>query len=130
MTKDREDPITGYDALAKHLGIELVEVKPGYAVATMVSKPELLNAMGLTHGGTIFTLADVAFGAASNAQGPLALALDVHISYIKATKSGDILMAVAREENITAKTALYRMEVKSGTGEMVAMAQGRVLRRA
>lgn len=118
------------DALAHHLGIRLLELSAGYAVATMEVKPELLNGMGITHGGAIFTLADVTFAAASNAHGPVALALDVHINFIKATKEGEILTAVAREENLTSKTGLYRMEVRDGTGELVAVAQGRVFRKS
>jgi len=59
--------------------------------------PELLNGEGLTHGGAIFGLADLVFAAASNSHGNLALALNVNISFIKATRGGTILKAVARE---------------------------------
>lgn len=129
MAKDQEQITMGSDALARHLGIELVEVKPGYAVATMVTKPDLLNDRGGAHDGAIFTLADMAFGAACNAEGSIALALDINISFIKAAKAGEMLTVVAREENITPKTGLYRMEVKNANNEMVALASGRFLRR-
>lgn len=118
------------DALARHLGIELNEVGPGYACATMEVKPEHLNGVGVTHGGAIFSLADVVFAAASNSHGPVALALDVHISYLKATTAGETLTATAREENLTAKTGLYRMEVRDSKGELVAVAEGLVYRKS
>lgn len=118
------------DALAQHLGIGLKEVRPGYAIAVMESKPELLNGMGITHGAAVFALADVAFAAASNSHGRVALALDVHISFVKATKVGEILTATASEENVTAKTGLYKIEVTDKNGKMVALAQGRVIRQA
>lgn len=117
------------DALAKHLGIKLLDMKPGYARATMEVKPELLNGIGITHGGAIFTLADIVFAAASNAHGPEALALNVTIHFMKATTQGEILTATAREENLTRKTGLYRMEVEDGIGNMVAIAEGLVYRR-
>lgn len=117
------------DALAKHLGINLVEMKPGYAKATMEVKPELLNGIGITHGGALFTLADIVFAAASNAHGPEALALNVTIHFLKATTQGEILTATAREENLTRKTGLYRMEVKDARGNMIALAEGLVYRR-
>jgi len=104
-------------------------MKPGYACAVMKVKPELLNGVGVTHGGAIFSLADVAFAAASNAHGPVALALNVNIHFLKATTEGDILTAIAREENLTRKTGLYRLEVRNGNGEMVALAEGLVYRR-
>lgn len=117
------------DALASYLGIKLIEMKPGYACATMKVKPELLNGVGVTHGGAVFTLADVAFAAASNAHGPVALALNVNIHFLKATTEGDILKATAVEENLTRKTGLYRLEVKNSSGETVALAEGLVYRR-
>ncbi|WP_227764632.1 PaaI family thioesterase [Zhaonella formicivorans] len=117
------------DALAKHLGIRLLEMKPGYARAVMEVKPELLNGAGITHGGALFSLADFAFAAASNAHGPLALALNVNINFLKATTVGTILTATACEENLTKKTGLYRMEVLDDKGELVALAQGTVYRK-
>ncbi len=118
------------DPLARYLGITLLEIGEGWARAVMESKPELLNSQGITHGAAIFALADVVFGAASNSHGISALALDIHISYIKATKAGEVLYAVAREENITSKTGLYRMELTDRRGDLIAAAQGRVIRRA
>lgn len=118
-----------HDPLAGYLGINLSEIGEGYATASMEVKPELLNPVGITHGGAIFALADVVFGAAANSHGPLALALDIHISYIKATRAGEMLRATARVENLTTRTGLYRMEVVDGSGQMVATAEGRVIRK-
>ncbi|MTI84497.1 MAG: hotdog fold thioesterase [Firmicutes bacterium] len=119
----------GKDALMKHLGIELKEMKPGYARTSMEVKPELLNGVALTHGGAIFTLADIAFAAASNAHGPVAVALNVNISFLKATTAGTTLTATAQEDNLTNKTGLYRLEVKDESGQLVALAEGLVYRK-
>lgn len=117
------------DALARHLGIKLNEIKPGYATATMKVTPELLNGVGVTHGGAIFSLADLVFAAASNSHGPVALALNVNIQFLKTSTEGAVLTATAREENLTGRTGLYRMEVKNENGEMIAVAEGLVYRR-
>jgi len=84
----------------------------------------------VTHGGAIFGLADVVFAAASNSHGPVALALNVSINFLKTTGVGDVLTATAREENLTRKTGLYRMEVSDQNGEAVALAEGMVYRRS
>jgi acyl-CoA thioesterase len=86
--------------------------------------PELLNGAGLTHGSTIFALADIVFAAASNSHGSLALALTVSINFLKATSQGAVLTAVAREENLTRKTGLYRLEVRDEKNDLVALASG------
>lgn len=123
------DFLVNRDPLAGYLGITLLEVGEGYAIGSMEVKPHLLNGHGITHGGAIFALADSVFGAASNSHGPSALALDIHISFIKATRVGEVLRATARVENLTTKTGLYRMEVIDGQGQMVAIAEGRVIRK-
>lgn len=117
------------DALARHLGIKIEEIGQGCARATMEVGPELLNGVGVTHGGAIFGLADVVFAAASNSHGPVALALNVNIQFLKTTSLGAVLTASAREENLTRKTGLYRMEVRDDKGELIALAEGLVYRR-
>ncbi|TEB05958.1 Acyl-coenzyme A thioesterase PaaI [Pelotomaculum schinkii] len=112
------------DAFARRLGIELIEMKEGYARATMKVTPELLNGAGVTHGSAVFGLADLVFAAASNSHGPVALGLNVNIHYLKATTSGALLTGIAREENQTRKTGLYRLEVTDEKGDLVALAEG------
>lgn len=126
---NRQELAVKRDALGKHLGITLVEARPGYAVTTMTVRPELLNGVGITHGGTLFTLADIAMAAASNSHGPTAVALDVHISFLKATREGEFLTATAREENLTGRTGLYRVEVRDSKDELVSIVTGRVSRK-
>lgn len=91
--------------------------------------PELLNGIGVTHGGALFTLADYAFAAASNAHGPVAVALNVNINFLKATTEGMTLTATAKEENLTRKTGLYRLEVRDESNQLVALAEGMVYRK-
>jgi len=112
------------DAFAKHLGIKIIEIKSGYASATLTVTPELLNGAGLTHGSAIFALADIVFAAASNSHGSLALALTVSINFLKATSEGAVLTAAAREENLTRKTGLYRLEIRDEKNDLVALANG------
>ncbi|OPX89141.1 MAG: Acyl-coenzyme A thioesterase PaaI [Pelotomaculum sp. PtaB.Bin104] len=118
----------GKDSLARYLGIELTDMEPGYAQAVMEVKPELLNGVNITHGGAIFSLVDVVIAAASNAHGPVALALNVSIHFIKATKEGVILTATAREDNLTRKTGIYRVEVRDEHNSLIALAEGLVYR--
>ncbi len=118
----------GFDALAEHLGVELLEVRPSYARAVLKVTGALLNGAGVTHGGAIFSLADIVFAAASNSHGPVALALNVSINFLKTTREGATLTATATEDNLTRKTGLYRMEVRDEKENVVAIAEGLVYR--
>ena len=114
---------------ARSLGIELQELKEGYAVATMVVREDMLNSQGNPHGGAIFTLADTAFGAAGNSHGRRAVALNMAISYISAVPAGTTLRAVAQEESLGHRIGFYRIAVTTDQGQMVASCQATVYRK-
>ena len=59
------------DKFALLAGVELLETGNGYAKARMEIKPEHLNGGGVCQGGAIFTLADLAFAAATNSHARL-----------------------------------------------------------
>ncbi|MHB8158176.1 MAG: PaaI family thioesterase [Desulfocucumaceae bacterium] len=116
------------DPFPRHLGIEVLEVKPGYARVGMKVADFMTNIHRITHGGAIFTLADVALGNASNSWGDVEVAMNVTIYYLRPSKPGDCLTATATAENITSKTGLYRIKVQNESGELVASADGLVYR--
>jgi len=116
------------DALAKHLGIRITEVSAGMARAEMEIREIHLNSAGTVHGGAIFSLADAAFAAASNAHGTLAVAVNAGISYFRALKSGT-LFATAEEVSFNPKLATYVIEVTNEAGDRIALFQGMVYRK-
>jgi acyl-CoA thioesterase len=118
----------GNDRFAKQCGIELVSVEPGRARTRMSITPEHLNGVGIVQGGAIFTLADFAFAAASNSHGTIAVAINVSISFLKATSSG-VLVAEAKETSRNPKLGTYTVEVRDESGELVAVFQGMVYRK-
>ena len=84
----------------------------------------------MTHGGIIFTVSDIAFAAAGNSRGQTAVALNVDISFLRASKPGDVLVAEAREQFIGGPTALYDITVTNrDTGELIAKSQDMVYRK-
>jgi len=110
------------------VGIELIEVAPGRAKAKLQIGEHHLNGLGIVQGGAIFTLADLALAAASNAHGTVAVLVNANISYFKAT-SGGVLLAEAGEEFINPKLATYTVRVTSDTGELIALMQATVYRK-
>jgi acyl-CoA thioesterase len=116
------------DRYAKLSGIELLSVSPGVAVAQMPIQPHHLNAVGSVQGGAIFTLADLAFAAASNAYGKVAVAINVSITYMKAVSSGT-LRAEAHEVSANPKLASYTVNIFDQQNTLIAIFQGLVYRK-
>ncbi|MDI6687145.1 MAG: hotdog fold thioesterase [Desulfobacterales bacterium] len=112
------------DPFAAHLGAKIEIIKPGHSRVSLTVTEEMTNFHGTTHGGVIFALGDMAFAAASNSHGLMAVALNVSISFLKATKAGDKLVAEANENHAGSRMALYDITVRDEqTGELVAKSQ-------
>jgi acyl-CoA thioesterase len=109
-----------HDTFARHMGIEMLEVKPGYAKAVMPLEAPQKNGLGLAHGGAVFGLADVAFGGASNSSGEVALGIVSSINYMAAGKTGP-LTAEARELHRSRKLGHYEVLVFDGNDALIAV---------
>jgi acyl-CoA thioesterase len=117
------------DRFARHAGIELLEVSEGHARARMEIKDHHLNSVDIVHGAAIFTLADLVFAVASNSHGTVAVAINVSISFLKAARRGT-LHAEGREVSRNPKLASYTINVADDAGDLVAIFQGMVYRKA
>ena len=118
--------LAGSDPFVRLLGIECVSGGEGVATVSLVLRGEHLNFNGGCHGGVIFALADTAFGLASNSRGVLAVGIDAHITYQRAARLGQTLLARAAEVSRTRRLAVYRVDVTSGDGQPVSSFTGTV----
>lgn len=107
------------DTYANFIGAAMEAVEPGYCRVSIQVTESMLNFHGTTHGGIVFGLADIAFAAACNSHGQVAVALSMDIHYLNASKTGDHLVAEAREVSRSAATALYDITVTERTGQTV-----------
>jgi len=126
---DQVRELMSKDLFAKHSNVELVEVGEGRAVARMEVHDYHYNGFQVVMGGAIFTLADFAFAAACNSYGIPAVALGVHIAFMKGGK-GNILTAEATEISKTKRTGHYQMIVTDEEGDVVAQMHGIAYRKA
>ena len=132
-TDSRLDTIRAYiakDAFAEFLGAEVQVPEPGRSRVSVTVTEDMVNFHGMTHGGLIFTLGDIAFAAAGNSHGQTAVALNVNIAFLKASGVGDRLVAEAREVSAGGRTALYEIKVyNADTGDLLASSQDLVYRK-
>ena len=67
MMRNMDNYVARHDRLVRHLQMEVEVATPEFSRVTMPISEHHKNGMGVAHGGAIFALADVAFGAAANA---------------------------------------------------------------
>lgn len=112
------------DAFSQWLGIEIVEVAPRRSTCRMTVREEMVNGLGVTHGGVAFSLADSAFAFACNTHGMVTVSIENSVTYPAPIRSGDVLTAVAQEEASSGRLSYYRAEVTNQRGEVVALFRG------
>ncbi len=116
------------DRVAARNGMTLEEVSEGRARARLAVGPEHLNAAGVVQGGAVFTLADLAFAAASNSRGKVALAIEAHVTFLRPVRAG-VLVAEAREESGSRRLSTCTVRVTDESGTLVALFTGTAFRK-
>lgn len=116
------------DFASQALGMEFLELRPGYAKLAIVVRRDMLNGFGLCHGGLLTTFGDTAMAFASNSHNEMALATHLAIDFVAPARLDDRLIAEAREVARTKRTGVYDMTVTNQQGSLVAMLRGRVQR--
>lgn len=115
------------DRAAESLGIDLVEVEAGRSVARLVVRDDMLNGLGVCHGGVVFTLADVALAYSSNSFNQRAVATQAEIDLVASTRAGAVLTATAIQRHQRGKSAITDVEVVDQDGTVIALFRGRTL---
>lgn len=115
------------DPFSRSMGIEILESRVGYCKVALTVRKEMLNSHGFAHGGVTYTLADTAFGFASNTYGRYAVSIESSINHIEAVVAGDYLVAEATIDVTKNKLGFHIVEVRRGD-EIVALFKGVVYR--
>jgi acyl-CoA thioesterase len=113
------------DACSRALGLEIMEVRPGYARLRMVVRDDFLNGHQICHGGLIFTLADSTFAFACNSYNLNTVASGCSIEFLRPVHGGDVLTAEAVEQTLNGRTGIYDIRVTNRAGDTVAMFRGK-----
>ncbi len=133
MTQDKDDALARdcatamweEDRATKALGMELEEVRSGYARISMVITDTMTNGHGIGHGGYTFLLADSSFAFACNSFNQRAVAASASIDFLAATQLGDRLTAQAKMRSQGKRAGVYDIEVHNQHGTLVALFRGK-----
>ncbi|HEY9340928.1 MAG TPA: hydroxyphenylacetyl-CoA thioesterase PaaI [Hanamia sp.] len=116
------------DLFSQWLGIEIIEIKEGYSKTKMTVRKEMINGLGVVHGGVTFSFADSTFAFACNNRNNLSLALDTSINFLKPVNVDDVLVAEANEIHNGKSTGLYQITVTNQHQHIVALFKGTCFR--
>lgn len=113
------------DGASQALGMELLEIRPGYARMSMPVRRDMLNGHAICHGGYVFMLADSTFAFACNSHNLVTVGAGCTIDYLAPGHEGDLLTAEAVEVSLSGKTGIYDVRVSNQNGRAIALMRGK-----
>jgi acyl-CoA thioesterase len=112
-----------HDLFATENGMTLDDIGDDWAEASVTLTDRHKNAQGGIMGGVMFTLADLAFAAASNSVHSPSVAQQVSINYLGAPKGGKLIArAVCRKNGRS--SCIVNVDVVDDTGKDIAQFVG------
>jgi acyl-CoA thioesterase len=118
------DFLRARETMGAEWGIEIEEVRVGYARIGVTVNQGMLNGYGTAHGGALFTLADTAFAYACNSHGAQTVAHAASISFLSPARPGDRLIAEAQEVMTAGRSGACAVAVRSSDGRDIASFHG------
>ena len=116
------------DRFAATNGMQLTEIREGYARAEMKVEARHLNAAGVCQGGAYFTLADLAFAAVTNSCGIVTLGIQNSITFLQSAHEGDTLVAEAYETFNHHRLPFCEMRITNQNGDLLCVVTGSAYR--
>lgn len=111
------------DLTMRRMGIEIVEMKPGWARQEMPYIEELhANSIGGVHGGILFTLADSVGATAAATRGNLVTTSDGTIHFLNAAIRPEKLIGIASELKCGRRLLVYDVRILDDKGKLIAQA--------
>ncbi len=111
------------DYAANSLGMKIVDVDRDSAKIEMKVQKDMLNGLGICHGGITFSLADTAFAYACNSENHKTVALSCQINFLSPAYENDLLTATATVQK-SGRTGVYDVTVTNQHSEIVALFRG------
>lgn len=127
MTKDLYDKLMVFgndqEPFLAHNFMRTTDLDDGTATVTLPMHTESLNRWGGAHGGTLFSLCDVAMGMAiMTLRQEMVVTVNSTIDYLSAAAAGSTLTTVGKVDRLGGKLAFCSAEMTDETGKVIVRA--------
>lgn len=113
------------NSFVRLLSIELDRIEPGLAELSMPIDPAThTNLYGVSHGGSLASLADTAMGVACASLGRRVVTLDLNVNFIKAAAADTEVRAVGKVVHNGRQTLVVECDVIGVESKLLAKARG------
>lgn len=104
---------------SKQIGMELLEVKEGYAKGRLKLDEITQNMYGGMHGGCSFALADTIAGICACSNGNYVTTVNSNMNYLLPIQDTKYVICEAKKVRHGKKIGVYQVELSSDTGDVL-----------
>jgi uncharacterized protein (TIGR00369 family) len=109
---------------AKYLGMEIVDMHKGDSTVSMLITDKHTNIRGVSHGGALVSLADMAMMLSCATLGRRTVTLDLNISFVRRVSDGFTVRAHSRVIHSGKTTMVVEGKITDGSRRLLAIARG------
>jgi acyl-CoA thioesterase len=109
---------------AKYLGMEIVDIRAGYSIVSMLVTHRHTNIRGVVHGGALVAMADAAMMMSCATLGRRTVTLDLNISFVSRVREQDTVTAFSQVIHSGSKTVVVDSSIQESQGKLLARARG------
>lgn len=110
------------NTFAKTIGLEMLELREGYAEGRIPVKEESKNPLGTMHGGCLYSLADIVSGTAATLRGNYVTTVSGEFSFLRPAADTQYVTAKAQEIRFGKNLAVYRVDLVDDAGTVLGIA--------
>jgi len=114
------------DAFSRWLGIEVLDVGPGFCRLKAAVTPIHCNGFEMAHGGIAYSLADSALAFAANSHGRHAVSIETSIAHTRPVVPDQTVFAEAREMQRSTQFGRYAVSLTDERDRTIALFHGTV----
>ena len=110
------------NSFAKTIGLEMLELREGYAEGRIPVKEESKNPLGTMHGGCLYSRADIVSGTVATLRGNYVTTVSGEFSYLRPAADTQYVTAKAQEIRFGKNLAVYRVDLVDDAGTVLDIA--------
>ncbi|MCX5839492.1 MAG: PaaI family thioesterase [Deltaproteobacteria bacterium] len=109
---------------AKYLGMEIAAVHRGDSIVSMLVTHKHTNIRGVSHGGALVSLADMAMMLSCASLGRRVVTLDLNVNFVRRASEGYTVMAHSKVIHRGKTTMVVEGSITDDSGQLLAKARG------
>lgn len=103
----------------QYLGLEFIELDNKFCKARIPFKKEILNPYGTTHGGALYSIADIVAGTVACLNGKYCTTVDGHMNYLEPATSKDFIYCEAKKVRGGKHLIVVKVKIKNDAGKLL-----------